>query len=174
MPQRGTVGICIVLVLAHVLMGPFCAGLVFVALHSALTDGPLMLRPAAGGAHTPFSLLMEYVRITPIFYVPGFLPALVTGLLTASQVWIKGRCSWLRAAMYGAVASIVLVGVPPLFFLDGTARSWQIGYPVTIVAMLTLQAVLGFVGTIPVWLVTGFLRRRLAQARNAPKLVAAG
>jgi hypothetical protein len=160
-----TSGVRTLLVIAHVLVGPFCAGLVFIALHFGFSDGSMLLRPGSGGESPPINLLVDYIKLTPIFYAPGFLPALTTGFLTGSRVQMTGRCNWLRAATYGAAASVILVGAPSLIFVSGAATSWQIGYPATIVAMLAFQAVLGFVGTIPVWLMTGGLRRRLAAAR---------
>jgi hypothetical protein len=167
MARKGKAGPTILLVLAHVLIGPFCVGIMFVAIHTALSGELELLKPIAGRTCGPACLLTKYIKLTPIFYVPGFLPALTTGLLTASQVLIKGRCTWLWAAICGAAASALLVGVPSLLFVKGAAQSWQIGYPATIAAMLAFQAVLGFFGTIPVWLATGRLRRRLAEARLA-------
>jgi hypothetical protein len=152
-------------VFAHILIGPFCVGLIFIALHIVFTDRPVLSGSAASGAYNPVRLLVDYIRLSPVFYAPGFLPALITGLLTVSRVWKTGSCSWPRAALYGAATSLVLVGAPSLFFLDGAARSLQIGYPAIVIAMLAFQTVLGFLGTIPVWLATGGLRHRLAKAR---------
>jgi hypothetical protein len=175
MAQTRTAGVRALLALAHVLIGPFCAGLVFVASHFGLTGGPLILRPNAEGVHGLSSLLAEYIGLTPIFYAPGFLPALTTGLLTASRVWKTGRCTWLWAATCGAVTSAIFVGAPSLVFVREAARSLQIGYVSAVVVMLGFQAALGFIGTIPVWLATGVLRNRLAAARPAagPTLAAA-
>jgi hypothetical protein len=166
MAQTRTIGVRSLLAIAHVLIGPFCAGLVFIAFHVAFVSGQMPVRRGDIGLYTPIRLLVDYIKLTPIFYAPGFLPALTTALLTASQVRVAGSCTWLRAATYGAVASVFFVGLPSLVFLRDAARSWEVGYPATVVAMLGFQAMLGFVGTIPAWFATGRLRRRLAEARS--------
>jgi hypothetical protein len=172
MAQTRTVGIRSLLALAHLLLGPPCAGLVFISLHMA-AGAQQILRSDVGGLLGPFALLVEYIQLTPIFYGPGFLPALTTGLLTASRVWRIGSCSWLWASTCGALASVALVGLPSLFLLPGATQSWKIGYPAATVLMLGFQAVLGFVGTIPVWIATSFLRRKLAARRMSGVLTPA-
>jgi hypothetical protein len=155
------------LALAHLLLGPPCAGLLFVAALWMSGAGGQSSLDLVGVILNAPRLLVSYVPITPAFYIPGALPALTTGMLTALRVWKTGRCSWVWASTCGAVASVMLVGLPSLLFIDGITKSWRIGYPAAFLLMLAFQATLGFVGTIPVWIATGFLRRRLAAERPA-------
>jgi hypothetical protein len=142
------------LALSHVLLGPPFAGMAFLGVRW-IEDGRIL--SSASFAREGF--IVAFLKLTPLFYVPGALPALLTAVLTARRIKVAGDCSLMRSAAYGALTSAAAIGLPSLYFAPALMEGYRVSLIVAATGLVGLQALLGFIGTIPVWLLTGSLRK---------------
>jgi hypothetical protein len=153
----------VLLVVAYVLLGPFFASLFLMGAY-AISQG--MPFPTSGQITTIAGslprLAKTYLAMSFLFYVPGLLPALATGLWTGSRLRKTGRCPWWLSAAFGALTSAGFIGLPLLLLAADYAKGTGFGAVTVGVMMVAFQAVTGFLGTIPVWFVTAPIRRRIA------------
>jgi hypothetical protein len=160
------------LVFAHVLIGPFLVGVMFIAGRFVLYGELSLPTEREWPLPPPLAMTAAFLKLSPIFYVPGATPAVATALLTARRVRSSGTCGLWRAAVYGAVTSAVFVGVPSLVFTSSLVTTYDWAVLPTAAGLIALQGAFGFVGTIPVWFATRGLRERIAARPLKPEAAA--